>query len=66
MLTRKHFNKLAAMIARTEDQATRARLTETVGQLCAEDNAQFDWHRWALACDPCSADPRRVRERADL
>ena len=49
-MSKKHFIKLAAIIAAVEDKNTRANLCSEIGKLCASTNANFNWSTWQAAC----------------
>jgi len=49
-MSKRHFVKLAAIIAAVGDKATREELCSKVGQLCKRENPAFDWYRWRAAC----------------
>ncbi len=51
LMTRKHFEKLAAAIATIRDDAKRAEFARIVGAVCQSCNDRFDWSRWDVACN---------------
>ncbi len=50
MMTRKHFDRLANIIKAIEDEEEMARLALEIGQMCAEDNPNFNWGYWYEGC----------------
>jgi hypothetical protein len=49
-MSRKHFNALAASIARIENDDVRNRMAHDIGEVCADCNKNFDFARWRKAC----------------
>ena len=48
-MTRKHFVKMAGIIGRIEDRATRAQVLADFIVMCSDENAAFDAIRFADA-----------------
>lgn len=49
-MSRKHFNLLAASIARIEDDDVRSRMANDIGEVCADCNKNFNFKLWRKAC----------------
>lgn len=50
-MSRKHFEALAKAISNITNESERSVVTHLIGQVCADQNARFDWARWEDACN---------------
>lgn len=50
MMTKKHFERLAASIKTVADVQTRLALAKEVARDCADSNPRFDEARFFMAC----------------
>lgn len=51
MLTRKVYNKLAAIIHDVENNSLRARIAREMAGVLKENNPNFNYSKWYNACD---------------
>ena len=50
-MSRKHFNQLAAGIAKIKDVEARRQAAEVTAEVCAQVNDRFDRSRFMKACN---------------